>query len=141
MIPANYFVFGTAALYVLHSVFVKLASGKIDPYSGIFAWCCGSLLAGIVFFLYGKINTETSFSVSCGAFVFFAGIFITTGTLFYLLAFHRNVDFSFATPVVNVSVVMGGLLFGMALFGEPVSMNRIIGVVLGIVSIIFLVRS
>ena len=141
MIPAGFFVFLTAVSYVLHSVMMKYASGKADPYTGIFVWSCGVFLIGLLSFCYGRFSGEAQISLVNAPFLIVAGCAITIGSLGYLLAFQRGVEFSFATPLVNISVVAGGILFGLLLFGEHISLMRVFGAFIGAVSIVLLVRS
>ncbi len=141
VIPAGAFVVLTAVTYVLHSVFVKYSSGKIDPYMALFYWSCGAFIVGVASLLFGKY-TQQSFSTLPGsAFAMAAGFVISIGSLGYLLAFQRGVDFSFATPLVNISVVIGGLVFGYLLFKDDINVMRLAGAVLGCLSIFLLTRS
>ncbi len=140
MFPAVGFVILTAVLYVLHSVVLKYSSGRVDPYTGIFMWSLGAFLVGLAALFYGRMTAQNDFSVSGLSLSLGAGAAIATGSLGYFLAYQRHVDFSFATPFVNISVVMGGLIFGLLLFGEVLSVARIVGVVLGAFSIALLVR-
>ncbi|MEZ5814553.1 MAG: EamA family transporter [Alphaproteobacteria bacterium] len=141
VVPVSAFVVLTAVTYVTHAVFVKYASGKVDPYSAVFYWSCGAFVVGFISLLFGKY-TQSSFSTLPGTgFALAAGFVIALGSLGYLLAFQRGVDFSFATPLVNISVVIGGLVFGYLLFKEDVNALRLSGVVLGCVSIFLLTRS
>lgn len=142
IIPATAFVFFTAITYVIHSIAVKFSSGKIDPYSGIFFWSIGALIIGICSFLYGRfVVEETNISGAGSLALLIAGALICSGSIGYLLAYQRGVDFSFAAPLVNISVVMGGLIFGYLLFKEDISMPRILGVLLGGISIFLITRS
>jgi uncharacterized membrane protein len=140
MIPGGFFIVLTAASYILHSVMVKYSAGKIDPYTGIFVWSCSAFLVGLLSLAYGRLHNISGISASGVCFLIIAGCAIATGSLGYLLAFQKGLDFSFATPLVNISVVMGGLLFGFLLFGEHITATRVIGVVLGAASIILLTR-
>lgn len=143
MAPGSIFVALTALSYVLHSVMVKYSAGKIDPYTGIFIWSCGAFLVGICTLLYARLNglSVASLSASGISFLVIAGCAIAVGSLGYLLAFQKGVDFSFATPLVNISVVMGGLVFGLLLFGEAITPMRVAGVALGALSIVLLTRA
>ncbi|MEZ5918692.1 MAG: hypothetical protein R3D66_01810 [Alphaproteobacteria bacterium] len=116
--PAGFFVAVTAVLYVTHAVLVKYASGKIDPFSGIFCWSLGALLAGCAALAWGR-GSAFAGAISGAGFLWVpaflmaaAGLCIGIGSLAYAMAFNKGVDFSFATPVVNISVVTGGLVFG-----------------------------
>lgn len=142
VLPAGFFVFLAAVMYIGHSVSVKFSSGKIDVYSGIFFWSLGAVFVGVSSFIYGKFFAETtSISWSGGVLLAVAGALISIGSLSFLLAYERNVDYSFAAPLVNISVVTGGLIFGLLLFKEDISMARVAGVVLGCISIFLLTRS
>ena len=132
IIPATAFVFFTAFMYTLHSVLVKTSSGRVDPYSGMFFWSLGAFIIGTAAFLYGKYVVQaTDINFSGAAILIVAGAVICAGSIGYLLAYERGVELSFAAPVVNISVVMGGMIVGMLLFKEGVSLERIIGVLLG----------
>lgn len=147
--PGGFFVAVTAVLYVTHAVLVKYASGKIDPFSGIFCWSLGALLAGCAALAWSRGGafvagiTGTGAGVAWGAALQMAaaGLCIGVGSLAYATAFNKGVDFSFATPVVNISVVTGGLVFGYFLFSENLSLERVAGIMLGAASIILLSRS
>lgn len=137
-----FFVFLAALTYVSHSVTVKFSSGKIDVYSGIFFWSLGALFIGVASFLYGKFFAgTTNITLSGGALLAAAGALICTGSLSFLLAYERNVEYSFAAPLVNISVVTAGLVFGLLLFKEDISVMRVAGLVLGCISIFLLTRS
>lgn len=141
-IPPSAFVFFAAITYVGHSVSVKFSSGKIDVFSGIFFWSIGAFFVGILSLLYGRFFTQTTnITFSGGLFLAIAGSLIAIGSMSFLLAYQRNVDYSFAAPVVNISVVTGGLILGFLLFKEDISIARITGVLLGCISIFLLTRS
>lgn len=136
------FVFIAAFTYVLHSFCVKASSGKIDVLSGMFFWALGGLVVGGACLLYGKISSETINITPTGAgLLTLAGACIAGGTTSFLLAYKNNVDYSFAAPLVNISVVTAGLVLGWLIFKETISPARIAGVILGIASIILLTRS
>lgn len=138
---AKAFVILTAATYVLHSVSVKLSAGKIDPYTMILFWSLGGLVVGLTAYTYGKLGNHIQFTSQGVLYSSIAGLSIAIGSLGYILAFTRNVEFSFATPLVNISVVTGGVVFGYLIFSENISPARMLGLALGIASIFLLARS
>ena len=142
IIPATAFVFFTAFMYTVHSVLVKTSSGKIDPYSGIFFWSLGAFVIGSFVFLYGKYFTNETVITAPGiGFMLGAGAVICAGSIGYLLAYERGIELGFAAPVVNISVVTGGLVLGILLFKEGVSLERILGVLFGGVAIFLITKS
>lgn len=135
------FIFLGAVTYVAHSVLIKFASGKIDPYLGMLCYALGTVIIAIPALIGWKFYGTSEFSMRGIASFLAAGSLLVVGTSAIFLAFDRGVPFSIGTPVVNISVVMGGIIFGYFLFGENISLMRLLGVCFGIVSIILLTRS
>ena len=66
---------------------------------------------------------------------------VCAGIALYLLAFVKGADFSLVVPIVNIGVMMSGVVFGALIFGEHLNIDRISGIVLGILSILLLSKS
>ncbi len=133
-------VFGTAFCFATNALLMKLAGGKIDPLSGVFFWALGALVAGVSFFAWQKTVSQSFILTQGAVFVFAAGFLMALGTAAYITAFYRGADFSFVTPIVNITVVMTGITLGYAVFGEHFSVYRVLGLCLGVVSIFLLAR-
>lgn len=141
-LPAGFFVFLAAATYVSHSVSVKFSSGKIDPYTGILFWSLGTFIIGVCTFAYAKFTAQaTEITLTGASLLTLAGAFIAAGSVSFLMAYERGAQFSFAAPAVNISVVTGGLIFGLLLFKEDISLARLAGIALGAASIFLLTRN
>jgi uncharacterized membrane protein len=136
-----YYATGAAILYGLHQIFTKLAADRIsDGLGGFVVEATAALtilgyLAWLRFF--GTWNQASS-----GPGIFYSvltGICVGAGTILFFLLFQKGGPLS-AVPMILAGGAALMAVVGILFFKEPVSLLRILGIVLALAGL-FLLRS
>jgi transporter family protein len=140
-VPSSWSLIAIAAvLYGLHNVFTRAAGPRIDETLGALLLEGFAALIILGFTLYKRWQGGLGLVTREGVlWSLAAGLCVGLGTLAFFALFSRGGELSVAGP----SVLVGGSLFmvlgGILLFGEAVSALRLLGIVLGLISL-FLLR-
>lgn len=131
-----------ALAYGLHNIFTKTAAGNIsDSLGGFLLEITASLciLAYIIFLLI----THERFSFTSRGIIFsmLAGVCVGLGTVLYFYIFSHGGELSIAGPLVLVGGVLLMAVAGIVIFKEDVSFIKIVGIILGIISLYMLKSS
>lgn len=62
------------------------------------------------------------------------------GSITWSLLMRKGVDLSTTSPILSISLIITIVLTGFVFYGEPVAWNKIVGVILGIVAILLIVK-
>jgi len=128
----------TSLCFSLNAFCIKLAGGKVDPFWGIFFWASGAFITALLVLASQKFANWQNSMPQGLIFNVCSGVLITGGMMSYLWVFQRKVDFSFATPVINIGVVLTSVLLGYFVFHENLSMMRLAGIFCGILAILLI---
>jgi bacterial/archaeal transporter family protein len=118
-----------AALYGLHQVFTKLASEHIGSGVGGFVVEVAAAVTILVYLLYTRLVGQWSQPVSGRgvAWSIITGVCVGAGTVIFFMLFQRGGPLSAVPGVLAVGAALMAVV-GMAVFREPPSMARILGV-------------
>ena len=130
---------GAAILYGLHQVFTKLAADHISDGLGGFVVEASATLTILAYlaclWLGGKWN-QTASGLGIGYSVL-TGICVGVGTILFFLLFQRGGPLS-AVPMILAGGAALMALAGFLFFKEPMSLARVLGVVLAVAGLILL---
>jgi uncharacterized membrane protein len=130
------FAFLAFLSYCIWGVTNGLVSKHIDPYSGIFFSSIGYLIAGIVSISIGGINFD-GFTLNGIMYGVILGLATGLGGLFVLMAIHKG-GITSIVVVMTALYPLGTLVFDHMLLGENMSLHKVVGVLLAVVSIILM---
>ena len=130
---------GAAVLYGLHQIFTKIASDRISDGLGGFV-VEGSATITILLYLgwlawAGKWNqTFTSPGIFYSV---LTGICVGAGTILFFLLFQKGGPLS-AVPMILAGGAALMAIAGILFFKEPVSLPRVLGIILALAGLILL---
>ena len=130
---------GAALLYGLHQIFTKIASDRISDGLGGFV-VEGSATITILLYLgwlawAGKWNqTFTSPGIFYSA---LTGVCVGAGTILFFLLFQKGGPLS-AVPMILAGGAALMAIAGILFFKEPVSLPRVLGIILALAGLILL---
>jgi transporter family protein len=138
---ANWFGLAVLAalLYGLHQVFTRLAAGRIGDGVGGFIVEASAAVSILGYLAYLKATRHWAQPIT-GAGIswsLLAGVCVGAGTIAFFLLFQRG------GPLTAVPMVLAGgaaimAVFGFIAFREPVTRDRVIGIVLSIAGLYLL---
>ncbi|MDP2908023.1 MAG: EamA family transporter [Nanoarchaeota archaeon] len=125
-----------ALAYGLHNIFTKIAAGHISDALGAFLLEITASVC-ILLYIFFLITTNEKFSFSSRGVIFsiVAGICVGVGTVLYFYIFSHGGELSIAGPLVLVGGVLLMAVAGIIFFKEKVSLIKIVGITLGIISL------
>jgi transporter family protein len=133
------YAIGAAVLYGLHQVFTKMAAERISDGLGGFVVEASAALSILLYLGWLWLAHKWN-QTSTGSGVFYSvvtGICVGAGTILFFLLFQHGGPLS-AVPMIlaggGALMAMAGILF----FKEPVSLARVIGIILALVGLILL---
>lgn len=131
---------GAAVLYGLHQIFTKLAAERISDGLGGFvveASAALTILLYLAWLRFGGTWNQTSSAPG----VFYSvltGICVGVGTIFFFVLFQKGGPLS-AVPMILAGGAALMAVAGVLFFKEPISWQRIVGIVMAIAGL-FLLR-
>ena len=134
-----WYAIGAAILYGLHQIFTKMASAGISDGLGGFVVEGTAAVTILVYLAFLKFGGQWNQTVSMSG-VFYSvltGICVGVGTLFFFLLFQKGGPLS-AVPMILAGGAAIMAVAGIAFFREPVSWQRLLGVVLAITGLFLL---
>lgn len=125
-----------ALAYGLHNIFTKIAAGHISDSLGAFLLEITAAIC-ILLYIFFLVTTNEKFNFSSRGIVFsiFAGICVGLGTVLYFVIFSRGGELSIAGPLVLVGGVLLMAVAGIVFFNEKVSLIKVLGIFLGLISL------
>lgn len=130
----------SASLYSLSNVITKVFQPKLSSGVGIFIFSIGVFLSSTLIALFFKSGTIPKFSWQPAYLALASGFVWAFAQLFFILTIGKNAPISAAIPVVVGGIAVGGVLTGIAFFGETLSLMRIIGIVTVLIGTVILSR-
>jgi transporter family protein len=140
-VMANWFwlaVFA-ALLYGLHQVFTRLAADRIGAGVGGFIVEASAALSILGYLAYLKATHHWSQPITSAGFMWslLAGVCVGAGTIAFFLLFQRGGPLS-AVPMILAGGAAIMAVAGFIAFREPVTRERVIGIVLSIAGLYLL---
>lgn len=128
-----------AVLYGLHQVFTKLAAPHVgDAVGGLLVEVSAAgIIAIYCAYLWFAGAWNQPMNSSGATFSILTGICVGIGTICFFVIFQRGAPLS-AVPGILAAGMAVMALAGMIAFREPVSWQRILGILLAIVSVFLL---
>ena len=135
------YALGAALLYGLHQIFTKLAAGKMGDGVGGFVVEATAALTILGYLGALRLSGRWHQPVTREGLVWSAatGICVGAGTIAFFLLFQKGGPLS-AVPAILAGGAALMALTGVAVFKEPVSVERLLGVVLAVAGLLFLRR-
>jgi transporter family protein len=134
-----WYAIGAAVLYGLHQVFTKMASDRIGDGVGGFLVEATAALSILAYLAYLYWSKQWNQQVT-GPGVFYSvltGICVGAGTVLFFLLFQKGGPLS-AVPMILAGGAALMALAGFLFFKEPVSWQRLLGIVLSIAGLLLL---
>lgn len=128
-----WYAVGAAILYGLHQVFTKLASATISDGLGGFAVEGSAALTILIYlgWLWFSGRWDQKADVAGVGWSLATGICVGVGTILFFLLFQKGGPLS-AVPMVLAGGAALMAVTGFLFFKEPVSMPRLLGIVMAI---------
>src|SRR4030042_4377020 len=137
----NWVIFGIAAgfFFAIYNAFLKLSSNHLHALVGSISLSIASAIItlGLIFIFKttGQEITITSKGVKLAC---LAGIFSAFGSLLYFFMYQKKAPLSLGLPLLFISTILFSVIIGLLFFGEKLTLVKIAGLLLAIVSIYIL---
>ena len=131
----------TAVGFGMSDVFTKVASDKISAFSGVvFLHLTSGVIALCLMFALPFFGFEKQQVTSSGIFYsIVAGVFLFIGGSSYFFMFDKGAPLGIGVLVTTLGVISITLIASTLFLKEPLSMQQIVGILLGLVSVYLLV--
>lgn len=128
--------------YGISNALVRYYTQKTSPLMGVILLTSGALATALVALLVqtttgGKIPTIGKDTLTTGL---LSGVFFAGAVLLFNTTLSRNVPLSIAVPVIVGGIGVAGVIAGVAVFHETLSMMKFIGISVILVGTIMLAR-
>jgi transporter family protein len=134
-----WYAIGAAILYGLHQIATKMAADRIGDGVGGFvveATAAGTLLVYLAFLYFGG-QWNQPVSMPGAVYSLLSGVCVGVGTVFFFLLFQKGGPLS-AVPMILAGGAALMALAGIAVFREPASWQRVLGIALSIAGLLLL---
>lgn len=134
-----WYAVGAAVLYGLHQIFTKMAADRIGDGLGGFvveATAAGTILVYLGFLYFGG-KWHQPVSVPGAVYSVLTGVCVGAGTVLFFLLFQKGGPLS-AVPMILAGGAALMAVVGLALFREPASWQRVLGIALSIAGLFLL---
>src|SRR5579872_2438819 len=134
-----FFVILTTLSFGFFNIFIRAAGPKIGGVLGplVVEGFAGAVL--LIFFFwrkfYGSVETATFLGV---AFSMAAGFCAAAGSIGFFIVFSRGGELCMAGSFVLIGSTLLTILGGFILFKEPINAYRLVGIILGLISLYLL---
>lgn len=128
--------------WIIYEVMLKLSGlEKASPIVGMVVLTVISLSGSLLLLsVYEISGSDFKFTPKSLIFSAFAALGVLLGELSMFYVYERGAPLSIASPIVLIGTIISTFLIGAILFDENVTLTKIIGVLMGIVSIYTLVK-
>jgi len=134
-----FFVLLTTIFFGFFNIFIRAAGPRIGGLLGplvVEGFAAGILL---VYFLWRKFNGSVESVTSLGlVFSMAAGFCAAAGSIGFFIVFSRGGMLSAAGSFVLIGSTLLTILGGFVIFKEPVNAYRVVGILLGLISLYLL---
>lgn len=131
----------SALLFSVSNALTKMFQPKLATGIGLVLFALGVLGAAVVNIIFGKYTSPQTSTGNPILIALSAGFIWGFAQLFFILMLAKNAPVSVAIPVVIGGIGIGGVLAGILLFGETLTITRIIGIAIVLTGSIILGRS
>ena len=134
-----WYAMGAAFLYGLHQIFTKLAAEKISDGLGGFVVEVTAALTILLYLAWLRFGGTWNQTLSAPG-VFYSvltGICVGFGTILFFVLFQKGGPLS-AVPMILAGGAALMAAAGILLFREPVSLSRVMGIVLAVAGLLLL---
>jgi len=134
-----FYVLLTTVFFGLFNIFIRAAGPKIGGILGPLLLEGSAAVMLLVFFLWRKSNGAVEAVTSQGvAFSIAAGFCAAAGSIGYFIVFSRGGALSAAGAFILIGSTLLAILAGLILFKEPINTYRVLGLILGLISLYLL---
>ncbi|NOS70765.1 MAG: hypothetical protein HOP33_12635 [Verrucomicrobia bacterium] len=136
-----YYAVGAAVLYGAHQIFTKLAADRISDGLGGFVVEASAALTILLYLAWLRFGGTWNQTASAPGVYWsvLTGVCVGVGTIFFFVLFQKGGPLS-AVPMILAGGAALMAVAGIAFFKEPVSVARLVGIMLALVGL-FLLRS
>src|SRR3989344_9415235 len=128
-----------AILTMLTWGFYDVLYGKASEYFSPLVLILSIVLIQVPIFLISYLFLERNslvFNTSKGWMIILMAVFLSAGNVFFYYAFKQRAPASVLVPMVTIGIAIVGFVWGVVINKEPLSLNLIIGLALGLTGII-----
>lgn len=130
----------SALLFSTSNVITKTFQPKLNSGLGMFVFSIGVLITSAITAVVYKSGAAPKFSWSPVYLALAAGTVYTLAQLLFIITLAKNAPLSIAIPIIVGGIAVGGVVTGIAFFGESLSLMRIIGIVTVLIGTVILSR-
>lgn len=136
----------TSALVVITTalglhVFSRYSKSFTDPYlAGVIAHGVAFLVVILIYAYFSGFALPSKSTFKDYIPVILTGICLGVANLFVIVMYAQNAPLSVALPLVRFTPVVLGVIFGLMMFGEILTISKAIGIVLACISIFMIMR-
>lgn len=128
--------------YGISNTLVRYYSVRISPILGAVLMTSGALATALIVLMMqsfsgGKIPIPAKDTILTGL---LSGVFFTGAVLLYNTTLSRNVPLSIAIPILVGGIGVAGVIAGVAVFHESLSLMKFIGISVILVGTVLLAR-
>ena len=128
----------TILVWASYDVLFKFIGNEINYFLALSIIAISQLLVAIPFIIYafysGSLNSSAKGYYISGL----MGVLLAAGTIFFFYTFKYGAPLSVAMPVYGIGSLVVGALAGAFIFKEAISSTVLVGMILGVVSIVLL---
>lgn len=133
------FVLLTTLFFGFFNIFIRAAGPRIGGVLGPLVVEGFAAAVLLLFFLWRKFNGSVESATGLGvAFSMAAGFCAAAGSIGFFIVFSRGGQLSVAGSFVLIGSTLLTILGGFILFKEPINSYRVVGLVLGLISLYLL---
>ena len=125
--------------FAIYNAFLKLSSSHLHALVGSISLSIASALVSLalifIFKSSGQEITITSKGIKLAA---VAGVFSAFGGLLYFIMYQKKTPISLGLPLLSISTILFSIIIGLIFFGEKLTLIKLAGLALAIVSIFIL---
>ena len=132
------FVFLTVITWGSYNLLLKVATPYISPSWALFFVGIAQVIIGTVYVAFQSATNQIPLTVRGALIASVAGIFFALGTISFLYAFKFQAPASLAIALYTVGALLVGVVGGLLLFHEPISLRMVVGIGFAIASIVLL---
>lgn len=128
--------------YGISNILVRYYSTRISPLAGAILLSSGALATALIVLLIqsiagGKMHTLGRDTLFTGL---LSGVFFTGAVLLFNTTLSRNVPLSVAVPILVGGIGVAGVLSGVAVYHESLSIMKLIGISVILMGTVILAR-
>jgi uncharacterized membrane protein len=134
----NWVVFGIAAgfFFAIYNAFLKLSSSHLHALIGSISLSITSAIISLgLVFVFKAAGQEVTITSRGTKLAIWAGVFSAFGSLLYFLMYQRKAPISLGLPLLSISTIIFSVMIGLLFFQEKLTLLKLTGLVLAIVSI------